>query len=279
MTISNNHNNIQSYVNNNTQLNSSLERIGTGLAINQAADNASSLAIAQNLQVQSSGISQSIENVNSALAMTQIGDRAMSEQSQILDSVRSDLLQASTATTSDEGREALLENIQKGLEQLNNIASSTNYNGENLLQAAGDDTNASTTKEFQSSESPENTISMGDVQANTTGLGLDALLNQDPATFDAQTARGFLDTVDDALTQLNDYRSDFGSTANQLQSANQNLATQYTSTMSAQSTLMDVDYAQEMNNFSKQNILAQVGAMGLAQSNNITQQNVLRLLQ
>jgi flagellin len=279
MTISNNHNNIQSYVNNNTQLNSSLERIGTGLAINQAADNASSLAIAQNLQVQSSGISQSIENVNSALAMTQIGDRAMNEQSQILDNVRSDLLQASTATTSDEGREALLENIQKGLEQLNNIASSTNYNGENLLQAAGDDTNASATQEFQSSESPENTISMGDVQANTTGLGLDALLNQDPATFDAQSARGFLDTVDEALTQLNDYRSDFGSTANQLQSANQNLATQYTSTMSAQSTLMDVDYAQEMNNFSKQNILAQVGAMGLAQSNNITQQTVSRLLQ
>jgi flagellin len=279
MTINSNHNNIQSYVNNNTQLNSSLQRVGTGLAINQAADNASSLAIAQNLQVQSSGISQSIENVNSALAMTQIGDRAMNEQSQILDNVRSDLLQASTSTTSDEGREALLQNIQRGLEQLDNIASSTNYNGENLLQAAGDDATASATQEFQSGENADDMISMGGVQANTQGLGLQGLLNQDPASFDAQSARDFLDTVDDALTQLNDYRSDFGSTANQLQSANQNLATQYTSTMSAQSTLMDVDYAQEMNNFSKQNILAQVGAMGLAQSNNITQQNVLRLLQ
>ena len=279
MTINSNHNNIQSYVNNNTQLNSSLQRVGTGLAINQAADNASSLAIAQNLQVQSSGISQSIENVNSALAMTQIGDRAMNEQSQILDNVRSDLLQASTATTSDEGREALLQNIQRGLEQLDNIASSTNYNGENLLQAAGDDATASATQEFQSGENADDMISMGGVQANTQGLGLQGLLNQDPASFDAQSARDFLDTVDDALTQLNDYRSDFGSTANQLQSANQNLATQYTSTMSAQSILMDVDYAQEMNNFSKQNILAQVGAMGLAQSNNITQQNVLRLLQ
>lgn len=278
MTI-NNSNNLPTYDYNNNQLNGSLNRIATGLLINQASDNAASLAISENLKVQASGLSQSLENVNSALALTQIGDRAFDEQSNILDSVKSDLLKASTATTSQEGREALLSNIQKGLEQLNNIASTTNYNGTTLLQADATDTSASQSLEFQAGEGSTDTIETTAVQANTTGLGLDGLLNQDPATFDAATARSFLDTVDDALTQLNSYRADFGSTANQLQSANSNLATQYTNTVAANSVLIDLNYANEVSNFSKQNILAQVGALGLAQSNNITQQTVLRLLQ
>jgi len=279
MTINNNTNNLQTYDYNNKQLNTSLNRIATGLLINQSADNAASLAISENLKVQASGISQSIENVNSALALTQIGDKAFDEQSNILDSVKSDLLQASTGTTSQDGREALLSNIQKGLEQLNNIASSTNYNGTTLLQASSTDTSASSALDIQAGEAAEDTISTTAIQSNTSGLGLDALLNQDLATFDAATAQSFLDTVDDALTQLNSYRSDVGSTANQLQSANSNLATQYTNTTAANSVLIDLDYASEVANFSKQNILAQVGALGQAQSNNITQQTVLRLLQ
>ncbi|WP_419769895.1 MAG: flagellin [Candidatus Marinarcus sp.] len=276
MTISNS--NIQSYTNNNTQLNNSLQRVATGLLINQASDNASSLAISEKLKVQASGLSQSIENVNSALALTQIGDKAISEQSNILDSVKKDLLQASTATTSQEGREALLQNIQKSLEQYNNIAKSTNYNGTTLLQASATDTAASSSLDFQAGDGSSDIISTTAIQANTTGTGLDALLNQDPATFDAATASSYLDTLDTAITKLNDYRSDLGSTSNQLQSANRNLASQYTSTMEANSILIDIDYSKEVTNFNKQNILSQVGAFTVAQSN-ISQQNVLRLLQ
>jgi flagellin len=278
MTISSNNNNIQTYLNNDVQLNKTLERVATGLLLNKAADNAASLAISENLRTEASGVYQSMENVNSALAMTQIGDKAMGEQSNILDSVKKDLLQASTDTTSQEGREALLEKVQKSLEQLNNIASQTNYNGTNLLQAGPNDTAASDSQEFQAGSGSSDTIATNSVQANTTGLGLDDLLNQDPSSFDASTARSFLDTVDEAINTLNSERSNFGSTANQLESSYRNLATQYTSTMEARSILTDVDYAKETSSFSKQNILAQVGAFGLAQSN-VSQQNVLRLLQ
>ncbi|MFA7570285.1 MAG: flagellin [Sulfurimonadaceae bacterium] len=278
MTISSNNNHIQTYLNNDVQLNKTLERVATGLLLNKAADNAASLAISENLRTEASGVYQSMENVNSALAMTQIGDKAMGEQSNILDSVKKDLLQASTDTTSQEGREALLEKVQKSLEQLNNIASQTNYNGTNLLQAGPNDTAASDSQEFQAGSGSSDTIATNSVQANTTGLGLDDLLNQDPSNFDASTARSFLDTVDEAINTLNSERSNFGSTANQLESSYRNLATQYTSTMEARSILTDVDYAKETSSFSKQNILAQVGAFGLAQSN-VSQQNVLRLLQ
>lgn len=278
MTISSNNNHIQTYLNNDVQLNKTLERVATGLLLNKAADNAASLAISENLRTEASGVYQSMENVNSALAMTQIGDKAMGEQSNILDSVKKDLLQASTDTTSQEGREALLEKVQKSLEQLNNIASQTNYNGTNLLQAGPNDTAASDSQEFQAGSGSSDTIATNSVQANTTGLGLDDLLNQDPSSFDASTARSFLDTVDEAINTLNSERSNFGSTTNQLESSYRNLATQYTSTMEARSILTDVDYAKETSSFSKQNILAQVGAFGLAQSN-VSQQNVLRLLQ
>ncbi len=278
MTISSNNNHIQTYLNNDVQLNKTLERVATGLLLNKAADNAASLAISDNLRTEASGVYQSMENVNSALAMTQIGDKAMGEQSNILDSVKKDLLQASTDTTSQEGREALLEKVQKSLEQLNNIASQTNYNGTNLLQAGPNDTAASDSQEFQAGSGSSDTIATNSVQANTTGLGLDDLLNQDPSSFNASTARSFLDTVDEAINTLSSERSNFGSTANQLESSYRNLATQYTSTMEARSILTDVDYAKETSSFSKQNILAQVGAFSLAQSN-VSQQNVLRLLQ
>lgn len=279
MTISSNNNHIQTYLNNDVQLNKTLERVATGLMINKAADNASALAISENLKVQASGLSQSIENVNSALAMTQIGDKAMSEQSNILDTVKKDLLQASTATTSQEGRDALLQKVQKSLEQLNNIASQTNYNGTNLLQAKADDASATQSQEFQAGNGSSDTIETTSVQSNTQGLGLEGLLKQDPSSFTASSARSYLETVDKAINTLNSYRADFGSTANQLQSSNRNLATQYTSTMEARSIITDIDYAKETSNFSKQNVLAQIGAMGLAQSANITQQTVLRLLQ
>lgn len=256
----------------------SLNKISSGLSLNSAADDASSLAISDKLQVQASGISQSIENVNSGVAYLQIGDKAMSEQSDILDNIKEKLLQASTDTTSQEGRDLILNDIKKQLTQFNNIAKQTNYNGENILQKATDDTTASDGLQIQAGESSSDLIETTGVQSNTTGVGLEALLNQDPTTFDSEAARAYLDDVDSAISQVNGYRGELGSASNQLSSASANLATQYTNIKAADSVLSNVNYANEVSNFSKQNILAQVGAFGAAQSNNITQQNVLRLL-
>jgi len=273
-------------VNNNIQLdqspylelNQSVNRLATGQAVEKASDDASALAIATNLNVEASGISQSIDNANSAIALSQIGDQAIQGQSNILDTVKSKLLQASTDTTSDDGRQALLTEIQDLLKNFNDIASSTNYNGETLLQNGADDTSATEGNQFQTGTDGENTISLGSVQSNTTGVGLDGLLNQDAGSFDADTARSYLDTVDNAIDTVNDYRGEFGSVQNQLQSSASNLLTQYTQTRESSSILTDIDYAKEVSNFSKQNVLAQVGAYAAAQSNNINQNVVTRLL-
>lgn len=273
-------------INNNIQLdqspylnaNQALNKISSGLDINSAADDASGLAIAEKLNVQSSGISQSIDNVNSGLASLQIADQAVSEQSNILDTVKEKLLQASTDTTSQDGREAILNEIKDLLENFDKIASSTNYNEQTLLQNTSEDKSMSEGLELQAGEKSEDIIESQGIQSNTQGVGLEALLNQDVESFSSEDAREYLDDIDNAITTVNDYRGEIGSTQNQLQSSATNLLTQHTQLNTASSIIQDIDYAKEVSNFSKQNILAQIGAYGAAQSNNINQGIVTRLL-
>lgn len=271
--------NSNSTINQNVYLNAnqSLARIATGIELNQSSDNASSLAISTNLLSQANGYSKAIENTNSAIAATQIASGATTEQSKILDNVREKLLQASTDTTSKEGREAILKEIKSQLDQFDKIASSTNYNGQTLLQKSATDNSASDVQQYQSGLMGEDIIETSSVQSNTKGLGLSALANQDSATFSSSDARSFLESVDKAINGLNDVRSEFGGVQNQLESSSRNLLTQQTNTLNAAS-LFDTDYAKESSNFSKQNILAQIGAYGQVQSNNVNQQNILRLL-
>lgn len=271
--------NSNSTINQNVYLNAnqSLARIATGIELNQSSDNASSLAISTNLLSQANGYSKAIENTNSAIAATQIASGATTEQSKILDNVREKLLQASTDTTSKEGRESILKEIKSQLDQFDKIASSTNYNGQTLLQKSSTDSSASDEQQYQSGLVGEDIIETSSVQSNTKGLGLTALANQDSATFSSSDARSFLESVDKAINGLNEVRSEFGGVQNQLESSSRNLLTQQTNTLNAAS-LFDTDYAKESANFSKQNILAQIGAYGQVQSNNVNQQNILRLL-
>ena len=273
----------------NKALNNSLEKLSSGLRINKASDDASGLAIADKLRTQASSIGQAISNGNSAVALTQIADKAMAEQSNILDVVKQKLLQSATATTSSAGRNAIAKDVKKLLDQLNNIATQTNYNGMALL--GGGTNNLSTAKSysFQMGENSGNVISTSTgVNAAVSGLGLSSLaksvsLSSGGITSLSQTkgttlSRALLTKVDDAIGKLNNWRSDFGSTQNQLESALRNLGTQQTNIKAAESVIRDVDYASESANFNKQNIIAQAGTYAMSQANTI-QQNVLRLLQ
>ena len=268
-----------SSINQNVYLsaNQSLNRIATGIELNKASDNASGISIANSLLAQSNGYSQAIENTNSAIAATQIASSATNEQSKILDNVKEKLLQASTDTTSKEGRDAILKEIKSQLEQFDKIASGTNYNGQSLLQKSSTDNSASNVQQYQSGLKGEQIVETSAVQANTEGLDLTALVNQDSTTFSSSDARSFLQSVDKAINGLNDVRSEFGSVQNQLESSSRNLLSQKTSTLNA-SSLFDTNYAKETSNFSKQNILAQIGSFGQAQANNVNQQMVSRLL-
>ena len=265
--------------NTNNNLRNSLEKLSSGLKINKASDDASGLAIADKLRTQASSIKQAISNGNSAVSLIQIADKAMGEQSNILDVVKQKLIQAATATTSVEGRKAIGKDIDKLLTQLNEVANQTNYNGISLLQGASAG-EVSEKLTFQMGEKASNTAELnGAVRSNASGLSLDTLKASAIGGFtDASAARGYMDDIDSALNQLNVWRSDFGSTQNQIESGIRNMMTQVTNIKAAESVIRDVYYAQESANFNKQNIIAQAGTYAQSQANQV-QQNVLKLLQ
>jgi len=267
--------------NTNLALQSSLEKLSSGLRINKASDDASGLSIADKLRTQASSIGQSISNANSGISLVQIADKAMAEESNILDIIKQKLIQASTATTSSSGKAAISKDISKLLDQINNIASQTNYNGISLLQSSATSTAATTGLTFQVGETATDEItSNGSVQANVTGLSLGNLKSLVSAisTMTASLAQAQLTSIDSAIDSLNEWRSDYGSTQNQLESATRNMMTQQTNIKAAESVIRDVDYAQESANFNKQNIISQAGTYALSQANQVSQ-NVLRLLQ
>ena len=255
----------------------SLEKLSTGLKINKASDDASGLAIADKLRTQATSINQGISNGNSAVALLQIADKSMGEQSNILDTVKAKLIQANTDTTSDEGRKAIGKDINKLLEQLDNIAKQTNYNGRQLISKAAA-SGASDSHVFQVGEKATDTITMGVMSANVTGLDLTDLKTAASGTMTKGDASDAQTKVNDAINTLNGFRGDIGSTQNQVESAVRNLMTQATNVKAAESIIRDVDYAAESANFNKQNIISQAGSYAISQANAV-QQNVLRLLQ
>ncbi|OCL88206.1 flagellin N-terminal helical domain-containing protein [Arcobacter porcinus] len=276
----------------NNALKNSLEKLSSGLKINKASDDASGLAIADKLRTQVTSVNQGIANGNSAIAMLQIADKSMAEQSQILDTVKAKLIQANTDTTSTAGRTAIAKDITKLLDQLNNIAKQTNYNGTTLLQATATNGAAKSALSFQIGESTRDMISTATIQANITGYALTSLKAQvslgaaisagatagTTNVFTRSMAQAGQAAVDTAITTLNGYRGDIGSTQNQIESAVRNLMTQSTNIKNAESVLRDVDYAEESANFNKLNIISQAGSYAISQSNAVSQ-NVLRLLQ
>ncbi|MCG3697851.1 flagellin [Aliarcobacter butzleri] len=286
----------ESAVNTNKSITNSLEKLSSGLRINKAADDASGLAIADKLRTQVTSINQGVSNGNSAIALLQIADKSMAEQSTILDTIKAKLIQANTDTTSSAGRTAIAKDVNKLLDQLNNIAKQTNYNGTALLQAetksSSTGTAASSGLTFQVGESTADLIKTKTIQANVIGLSLDTLKGNVSAgakytnvngtvtgtAFTKVMASAGQKAIDDAITKLNGYRGDIGSTQNQVESAVRNLATQATNIKNAESVIRDVDYAQESANYNKLNIIAQAGSYAISQANS-TQQNVLRLLQ
>jgi flagellin len=251
----------ESAINTSSSLNSSLEKLSTGLRINKASDDASGLAIADKLRTQASSLNQAVANGNSATALTQIADKAMAEISNIIDIIKQKTIQAATDTTSSSGKSAIEQDIKKLLSQIDNITTQTNYNGKKLL-------NADASLSFQMGETATDKIEVTFSDVSSSGLGIDGVTG---TTAD-------LSKLDDALTSLNTSRSKVGSGQNQLESSVRNLMTAVTNIKNAESVIRDVDYAQESANFNKQNVISQAGTYAISQANNVNQ-NVLKLLQ
>ncbi|HEG8333193.1 TPA: flagellin A [Campylobacter coli] len=147
-------------------LDSSLARLSSGLRINSAADDASGMAIADSLRSQANTLGQAISNGNDALGILQTADKAMDEQLKILDTIKTKATQAAQDGQSAKTRTMLQADINKLMEELDNIANTTSFNGKQLLSGGF------TNQEFQIGASSNQTVkaTIGATQSSKIGV-------------------------------------------------------------------------------------------------------------
>ncbi len=160
---------------NSKGLTSSLEKLSSGLKINRAADDASGLAIADSLRSQANSLKQALSNANDAVGIIQIADKAMAQQVAIVDTIKTKATQAAQDGQSTASRKAIQSDIKLLMNQLDNIAGNTSYNGKQLL--SGNFVN----REFQIGAYSRNTVQasieatstdkLGHIRAETTKVG------------------------------------------------------------------------------------------------------------
>ncbi|HDX8146360.1 TPA: flagellin B [Campylobacter fetus] len=150
---------------NDRSLSGSLGRLSSGLRIQTAADDASGMSIADSLRAQAAGLGQSIKNANDAIGIVQTADKAMDEQIKILDTIKTKAIQAAQDGQTSDSRRALQSDITRLLEELDNIANTTSFNGQQLLNGSFSN------KEFQIGAYSNETVkvSVGATNSNTIG--------------------------------------------------------------------------------------------------------------
>ncbi|EAI3914827.1 flagellin, partial [Campylobacter lari] len=151
---------------NSRALDSSLSRLSSGLRINSAADDASGMAIADSLRSQANTLGQAISNGNDALGILQTADKAMDEQLKILDTIKVKATQAAQDGQTTKTRNMLQADINRLMEQLDNIANQTSFNGKQLLSGGF------VNQEFQVGAQSNQSIkaSIGSTQSSKIGV-------------------------------------------------------------------------------------------------------------
>lgn len=152
--------------NNSSNLQKSLERLSTGLKINAAKDNASGMAIANQLKTQASSLGAAIDNGNQANSVLLTADKAIEEQSNILDQIKQKAIQAAQDGQSTKTRNMLQADIIRLMEELDNIANTTSFNGKNLLSGGFSN------QEFQVGDRSNITVktTIGSTQSSKIGV-------------------------------------------------------------------------------------------------------------
>lgn len=247
------------------RLDKSLERLGTGLRINHAADDAAGLAISENLRATIRGEKQARRNAQDGISFVQVAEGALNEVSNILIRLRELGVQAASDTIGPVERQFLNTEYDQLVQEIDRIADGTEYNGSQLLSGTG------TVLDFQVGVHNDPMIDRisfdaSKADANSAALGVNLT-----SVSDKVSAQNSLAAVDAALISINAMRADFGAIQSRMMSTIQNLSVSIENQSAAFSRIRDVDVAEETAELTKQNVLMQAGTSVLAQANQSSQ--------
>jgi flagellin len=270
----------------NNALGTNQQRLGTGLRINSAADDAAGLQIATRLNAQSRGMDVAMRNTGDAISLLQTAEGAFSEMTDIVQRMKDLATQASNATNSGADLIALQNEYDELGKEMANIVKNTKYAGENLFSdgttVTGADGKLSAAVNFQIGSSSAETLEL-DVSAKLTALGTslaaisdtyttagtpgtELATTQDPTTALNTNANAMVDTLSDALDDIGALRASFGANINRLNHTSNNLANMKDNTDMAKGRIMDADFAKESANMTKNSMLMQSGISMLKQA-------------
>ncbi len=242
-----------------------MRRLSSGKRINSAKDDAAGLAIATRMDAKVRGLNQAMRNASDGISLAQTAEGAMGEISNILVRMRELAVQSANGTQGTTDRAAVQTEVTALLAQIGDIAGRTDFNGTNLINAAG-------TFDIQTGVDTGQSVAIAFVSMNATGLGVNTVDMSTAAG--ASTAMGLLDT---AITTVATQRANVGAAQNRLEATVSNLTATATNLTEARSRIEDADFSAESTKLAAAQILSQASTAMLAQANQ-SQQDVLNLL-
>ena len=255
---------------NSTQssLGTAMERLSSGLRVNNSKDDAAGLAIASRMESQVRGQNVAIRNANDAISLAQTAEGSIGKITDMLQRMRELAVQSANATNSTADRGNLDKEFQQLNSEISRTISSTRFNG--LAVLAGD----AGAKSFQVGE-----LNTDRVDLTTTDLSANSTIT-DVGGADitsATNASSAIAALDDALSTVNVERANYGAYQNRFENIISTLQVSSNNTSAARGRIIDADFATETANLSRAQILQQAGTAMVAQANQMPQQ-VLSLL-
>lgn len=260
LTTQNNLNKSQS------SLGTAIERLSSGLRINSSKDDAAGQAIANRMNSQIKGMTQAARNANDGISLVQTAEGNLNEINNNLQRIRELAVQAANDTNGTTDYESVSTEITQRLAEIDRIADGANFNGKKLLDG--------------SSAALKIQVGAGTTAENTIEISTDALINAKAATLDAgltgtisnnAEATAFITAADNAIEAVDKARSNMGAIQNRFESTINNLNNSINNLSAAQSRIQDADYATEVSNMSRAQILQQAGTSVLSQANQVPQ--------
>lgn len=247
--------------NNQKGVASAMERLSSGSKVNRSADDAAGLSISENMRANIRALKQADRNAQDGVSLTQVAEGSLSQIADILVRLRELSLQAASDTVADPQRVLISREYNQMLEEIDRIASATEYNGTKLLLGVGDKI------DFQintKNSDAVDRISFDPAQADmtTTSLGI-----EHSVVTDKVGAQQSLAMLDGAINSVSELRATFGSIQARLNTTTENIINSLESLSAANSRIRDADIAEESSELAKKNMMLQAGTSILAQAN------------
>jgi len=260
-----------------SEVSDSIQRLTSGLKINDSADDIGGLISSNTLNNSSSSLVQGIESGNSGLALVQLSSNSLTNQVNLLTSIQERLTLAKNGSTSDTSRDAIRVDIISLISQLNDIASDTSYNGNYTLQESNSSTNTSNSISLFFDENSGSTIFSPSIQSNSIGLSLSTLENLSSGNLTEALAISQTTVISSAITSIELFSDSLELSKTQIGISIENLTNIEKTTSESKDNILNTDKAEENAILDKYKLLEQSSKFAIAQAN-ITQAAAVRLL-